>query len=92
MAQAFPNAFNVDASTSNNQDGANPYGADAWLEPWLCKHSAFYRKHLTRDGRMESKSARRGSLIEAESRKNSVATLEKRRDSEGSDTSKAEAE
>lgn len=73
MAQAFPNAFNVDAPTEANK--ANPYATEAWIEPWLCKHSSFYRNHFTRDGRRESKSVRRGSVVsqEIESRKNSVA-------------------
>ncbi|KAK4938900.1 hypothetical protein LTR10_020723 [Elasticomyces elasticus] len=56
----------------------NPYAAESWLEPWLTKHSEFYRKHLTRDGRRESKSTRRHSIVsdELESRKNSVAAPE----------------
>jgi hypothetical protein len=80
MAQGFPNSFNVDSGNSNS-----PYAAEAWIEPWLLKHSTFYRKHLTRDGRQESKSSRRASMIDAEiqSRKNSVAATE-RKDSEDS--------
>ncbi len=56
----------------------NPYAAESWLEPWLIKHSEFYRKHLTRDGRRESKSTRRHSIVAEglESRKNSVAVPE----------------
>ncbi|KIV85128.1 hypothetical protein PV11_00863 [Exophiala sideris] len=56
----------------------NPYAAESWLEPWLTKHSEFYRKHLTRDGRRESKSTRRHSIVSdgLESRKNSVAAPE----------------
>lgn len=56
----------------------NPYAAESWLEPWLTKHSEFYRKHLTRDGRLESKSTRRNSIAAEvlESRKNSVAGSE----------------
>ena len=51
-----------------------PYAADSWLEPWLINHSEFYRNHFTRDGRRESKSTRRHSVVAEglESRKNSV--------------------
>jgi hypothetical protein len=51
------------------------YAAESWLEPWLIKHSGFYRNHFTRDGRQESKSARRQSVVSEglASRKNSVA-------------------
>ena len=67
----------------------NPYAAESWLEPWLTKHSEFYRKHLTRDGRRESKSTRRHSIVteELESRKNSVAGPE----SEATPTSATQA-
>lgn len=77
MAQAFPNAFNVDAAGAANSH--NPYAAEAWLEPWLCKHSIFYRSHFTRDGRRESKSARRQSVIEQNSRKSSTDSAEERK-------------
>lgn len=70
MAQAFPNAFNVDQPEGSSRK--NSYAADAFIEPWLLKHSEFYRKHLTRDGRAESKASRRASQIDIESRKNSV--------------------
>ena len=70
MAQAFPNAFAVDQPEGTAQN--SPYAADAFIEPWLLKHSEFYRKHLTRDGRRESKSSRRASHITVESRKNSL--------------------
>ncbi|KAJ9612064.1 hypothetical protein H2200_003659 [Cladophialophora chaetospira] len=58
--------------------GNRPYAAEAWLEPWLVKHSEFYRNHFTRDGRRESKSTRRHSVVSEglESRKNSVAVPE----------------
>jgi hypothetical protein len=58
--------------------GNRPYAAESWLEPWLIKHSDFYRKHMTRDGRTESKSTRRNSVVTEglESRKNSVAVPE----------------
>lgn len=70
MAQAFPNAFAVDQPEGSSRQ--SPYAADAFIEPWLLKHSEFYRKHLTRDGRHESKAGRRASQITAaESRKNS---------------------
>jgi hypothetical protein len=73
MAQAFPNGFAIDQPTGSSQ--TNPYAAEAWVEPWLLKHSSFYRKHFTRDGRTESKASRRASVItaELESRRNSVA-------------------
>lgn len=71
MAQAFPNAFAVDQPEGSARK--NSYAADAFIEPWLLKHSDFYRKHLTRDGRRESKAGRRASQIDIESRKNSVA-------------------
>ncbi|ETN40302.1 uncharacterized protein HMPREF1541_04578 [Cyphellophora europaea CBS 101466] len=70
MAQAFPNAFAVDQPEGSAR--TNPYAADAFIEPWLLKHSEFYRKHLTRDGRRSSKSTRRASRITLESRKNSL--------------------
>lgn len=70
MAQAFPNAFAVDQPEGSAR--GNAYAADAFIEPWLLKHSEFYRKHLTRDGRRESKSGRRASHISIESRKNSL--------------------
>jgi hypothetical protein len=70
MAQAFPNAFAVDQPEGSSRQ--NPYAADAFIEPWLLKHSEFYRKHLTRDGRHESKAGRRASQITMESRKNSL--------------------
>jgi hypothetical protein len=82
MAQAFPNGFSIDQPSGSSQ--TNPYAAEAWIEPWLLKHSSFYRKHLTRDGRTESKSSRRASVINAEleSRRNSVeAPSEASRDS-----------
>ncbi|KAI1617583.1 hypothetical protein EDD36DRAFT_459267 [Exophiala viscosa] len=85
----------------------NPYAAESWLEPWLTKHSEFYRKHLTRDGRRESESTRRHSIVteELESRKNSVvapeaeatptnatpAPTEERRESANSKSSEGEA-
>jgi hypothetical protein len=75
MAQAF-NGLAMDQPAGASK--TNPYAAESWLEPWLIKHSEFYRKHLTRDGRRESKSTRRNSVVAEglESRKNSVAVPE----------------
>ncbi len=55
-----------------------PNAAESWFEPWLIKHSDFYRKYFTRDGRRESKSTRRHSVVAEglESRNNSVAAPE----------------
>ena len=36
-------------------------GAQPWLEPFLVKHSSFYRKHFTKDG--QTKTERRASVI-----------------------------
>ncbi|KAK6379982.1 hypothetical protein LTS17_006056 [Exophiala oligosperma] len=75
MAEGFNGmAMDQPAGTSRT----NPYAAESWLEPWLIKHSEFYRKHLTRDGRRESKSTRRHSIVAEglESRKNSAALPE----------------
>ncbi|KAL6242596.1 hypothetical protein RBB50_010242 [Rhinocladiella similis] len=75
MAEGFNGmAMDQPAGTSRT----NPYAAESWLEPWLIKHSEFYRKHLTRDGRRESKSTRRHSIVAEglESRKNSAAVPE----------------
>jgi len=75
MAEGFNGmAMDQPAGTSRT----NPYAAESWLEPWLIKHSEFYRKHLTRDGRRESKSTRRHSIVAEglESRKNSDAVPE----------------
>jgi len=74
MAEGFNGiAMDQPAGTGNK-----PYVAESWLEPWLIKHSEFYRKHLTRDGRTEAKSTRRYSAVAEglESRKNSVAIPE----------------
>jgi len=70
--------FNGVAMDQPAGSGNRPWAAESWLEPWLTKHSEFYRKHLTRDGRRESKSTRRSSVVaEAlESRKNSIAVPE----------------
>ncbi|KIW12456.1 hypothetical protein PV08_09733 [Exophiala spinifera] len=77
MAQAF-NGLAMDQPAGAGI--TNPYAAESWLEPWLLKHSEFYRKHLTRDGRHESKSTRRHSIVaeelESESRKHSVVVPE----------------
>ena len=58
--------------------GNRPYAAESWLEPWLIKHSDFYRTHFTRDGRRESKSTRRFSMVSEglASRNNSIAVSE----------------
>lgn len=73
MSQGFPiNVGPVDAPKGTKDSLA----AESWLEPLLLK-SNFYRKHFTRNGRRESKSTvRKQSIdaIEAESRKNSVAS------------------
>jgi len=54
----------------------NPYAAESWLDPWLIKHSGFYRKHFASDGRRESRSTRRSSAAGAvlESRRESALT------------------
>ncbi|KIX10222.1 uncharacterized protein Z518_01303 [Rhinocladiella mackenziei CBS 650.93] len=72
MAEGF-NGMAMDQPAGASK--TNPYAAESWLEPWLIKHSEFYRKHLTRDGRRESKSTRRHNEVAEglESRKNSVA-------------------
>ncbi|OAP56917.1 hypothetical protein AYL99_09029 [Fonsecaea erecta] len=75
MAEAFNGQVLMDQPAGT---GNRPYAAESWLEPWLIKHSEFYRKHFTRDGRRESKSTRRHSVVTEglESRKNSVAAPE----------------
>jgi len=75
MAEAFNGQVLMDQPAGT---GNRPYAAESWFEPWLIKHSEFYRKHLTRDGRRESKSTRRHSVVTEglESRKNSVAAPE----------------
>jgi len=75
MAEAFNGQVLMDQPAGT---GNRPYAAESWFEPWLIKHSEFYRKHLTRDGRRESKSTRRHSIVTEglESRKNSVAVPE----------------
>ncbi|KAK5198883.1 hypothetical protein LTR92_001354 [Exophiala xenobiotica] len=75
MAEGF-NGMAMDQPAGSSR--TNPYAAESWLEPWLIKHSGFYRKHVTRDGRRESKSTRRHSIVAEglESRKNSVAVPE----------------
>ncbi|KAK5225479.1 hypothetical protein LTR47_009326 [Exophiala xenobiotica] len=75
MAEGF-NGMAMDQPAGSSR--TNPYAAESWLEPWLIKHSGFYRKHLTRGGRRESKSTRRHSIVAEglESRKNSVAVPE----------------
>ncbi|ETI23209.1 hypothetical protein G647_05006 [Cladophialophora carrionii CBS 160.54] len=75
MAEAFNGQVLMDQPAGT---GNRPYAAESWLEPWLIKHSEFYRKHFTRDGRRESKSTRRHSIVTEglESRKNSIAIPE----------------
>lgn len=70
MAEGF-NGMAMDQPTGATK--TNPHAAEAWLEPWLIKHSGFYRKHLAR-GREESKASRRHSEVSEalESRNNSV--------------------
>jgi hypothetical protein len=75
MAEAFNGQVLMDQPAGT---GNRPYAAESWFEPWLIKHSEFYRKHFARDGRRESKSTRRHSIVTEglESRKNSVAVPE----------------
>jgi len=75
MALAF-NGMAMDQPAG--MSATHPYAAESWLEPWLIKHSKFYRNHLTKNGRRESKSTVRHESIAAEldSRKNSVAVPE----------------
>lgn len=75
MAEGFNGQVLMDQPAGT---GNRPYAAESWLEPWLIKHSEFYRKHFTRGGRTESKSTRRHSVVTEglESRKNSVAAPE----------------
>lgn len=75
MAGSFSGPVLVDQPEGT---GSRPYAAESWFEPWLIKHSEFYRKHFTRDGRRESKSTRRHSVVTEglESRNNSVAAPE----------------
>ncbi|EHY56923.1 hypothetical protein HRR83_001998 [Exophiala dermatitidis] len=74
MAQAF-NGLAMDQPEGSSK--TNPYAAEAWLEPWLIKHSGFYRRHLAH-GRTESKATRRHSEVSEalDSRQNSVADAE----------------
>lgn len=54
-------------------------GAKPWLEPWLIKHSSFYRKHFTKNGDGMTKTERRASVIsqdEERIRRQSAATDE----------------
>lgn len=50
--------------------------AGPWFEPFLTKHSKFYRKHFTRDGRRESKTERRASVISDAERRNSSSAAD----------------
>ncbi|EXJ80571.1 hypothetical protein A1O1_08717 [Capronia coronata CBS 617.96] len=74
MAEGF-NGMAMDQPAGASK--TNPHAAEAWLEPWLIKHSEFYRKHLAR-GRSESKATRRHSEVSEalESRNNSVTAPE----------------
>lgn len=74
MAEGF-NGLAMDQPAGT---GKRPYAAESWLEPWLIKHSGFYRKHFTHDGRRESKSTERHSIVAEglESRNSSVAAPE----------------
>jgi hypothetical protein len=38
------------------EDGS--HFTEPWLEPFLVKHSAWYRRHLTKAGRRESKASK----------------------------------
>ncbi|EXJ79817.1 hypothetical protein A1O3_08102 [Capronia epimyces CBS 606.96] len=74
MAEGF-NGMAIDQPAGASK--TNPYAAEAWLEPWLIKHSEFYRKHMAH-GRTESKATRRHSEVSEalESRNNSVTAPE----------------
>jgi len=54
-------------------------GSQPWLEPFLIKHSKFYRKHFTKNGDGMTKTERRASVISQEEerlRRESAATDE----------------
>lgn len=51
----------IDHATDDHNVGAKP-----WLEPWLIKHSSFYRKHFTKNGDGMTKSERRASVVSQE--------------------------
>lgn len=45
-------------------DESGSHFTEPWLEPFLVKHSSWYRRHLTKAGRRESKSrSRRNSSV-----------------------------
>jgi hypothetical protein len=55
----------ADVPVDHPKDDHN-VGAKPWLEPWLIKHSSFYRKHFTKNGDGMTKSERRASVISQE--------------------------
>jgi len=67
----------ADVPVDHPKDDHN-VGAKPWLEPWLIKHSSFYRKHFTKNGDGMTKSERRASVISQEERirRQSAATDE----------------
>jgi hypothetical protein len=46
--------------------GDHNVGAKPWFEPWLIKHSSFYRKHFTKNGDGLTKTERRQSVVSQE--------------------------
>jgi len=78
----------IDQHSSNKT-----YGTQPWLEPFLIKHSSWYRKHMTREGRRESKAERRGSAASAmlESRRQSVVSQQASEQDAGEESRKSEA-
>jgi len=63
-----------DHATNSEPTGV---GSQPWLEPFLIKHSKFYRKHFTKNGDGMTKTERRASVIsqdEERLRRQSAAT------------------
>lgn len=50
----------------DHPQGDHNVGAKPWLEPWLIKHSGFYRKHFTKNGDGLTKGERRASVVSSE--------------------------
>ena len=66
----------ADVPPDHPADG-NRVGTQPWLEPFLIKHSKFYRKHFTKHGDGMTGSERRQSMISQDEeyiRRASVAT------------------
>lgn len=87
-------SFDIAHMPPDHADGSERRVSTAgpWLEPFLVRHSGFYRRHFTRDGRRESKTERRASVVsqaEEEERRRRRESVEsegeqgKRRDEEG---------